>query len=73
MKGFYKVFVAIFILSISLTFFSCSQKSSASFNYNARRNNQSTIDPVSRKTTPVRKKFIIKNKRRHILGQKKPI
>lgn len=72
MKRFYKVFLTIFILSISVTFFSCS-KSSAGHKYNARRGNQSTISPVSSKSTPVRKKYVIKNKRRNILGQKKPI
>lgn len=71
MKLSLKVFIPIIVLVLAFAATSCS-KSTASHNYNARRS-QSTINPVSTKKTPVRKKYIIKNKRRNILGQKKPI
>jgi uncharacterized lipoprotein YehR (DUF1307 family) len=71
MKLSKKFFIPIIVLVIAFAMLSCS-KNTVSHNYNARRNT-SSIDPVSTKTTPVRKKYIIKNKRRKILGQKKPI
>ncbi|NOY51202.1 MAG: hypothetical protein GXO88_11670 [Chlorobi bacterium] len=71
MKLSKKFFIPIVVLLIAFAMSSCS-KGLSTHNYNARRN-QSSVDPVSTKTTPVRKKYIIKNKRRNILGQKKPI
>ncbi len=73
MKGLYKILMIVFIFSISITFFSCSQKSTASYNYNVGKKSQTTIDPVSTKSQPVRKKFVIHNKKRNILGHKKPL
>ena len=60
------------ILITAVLISSCS-KSTFSHNYQARsRASASHIDPVTKKTTPVRKNYIIPGKRKRILGQEKP-
>ena len=71
MKGLNKVFLFVVVLIFSIALYSCSG-SSNTHKYNAKRG-QTTIDPVSSKGSPVGKKFILKSKRKPILGQKKPI
>jgi hypothetical protein len=72
MKTFLKIVAAVLIISSTVTFTSCS-KSTYGHNYHAKsRGSSSTIDPLSRKSQPVRKKYIINNKRRRILGNETP-
>jgi len=72
MKTFLKIVAAVLIVSSTVTFTSCS-KSSYSHQFHAKSRGSSTsIDPLSRKSQPVRKKYIINNKRRRILGNETP-
>jgi len=72
MKTFLKIVAAVLIISSTVTFTSCS-KSTYGHKYHAKsRGSSSTIDPLSRKSQPVRKKYIINNKRRRILGNETP-
>lgn len=71
MKVLSKILLAVFFVSLVLTFSSCS-KNTYSHNYNKKRNSgSSTIDPVSQKSEPIRKNYIVPGKRKRILGQQK--
>ncbi|MCF6170413.1 MAG: hypothetical protein L3J66_05470 [Bacteroidales bacterium] len=72
MKTFLKVVVAILIVSSAGIFTSCS-KSTYTHKYSTKsRGSASTINPAARKSEPVRKNYVINNKRRKILGNEKP-
>ena len=63
-------FVIVILFTVSLS--NCS-KNNFSHNYQAKsRGSSPTIDPTSRKTTPVRKKYVVKGGKKRILGQEKP-
>ena len=72
MKMFLKIFAAVLIVSSTVTFTSCSKSTYGNKSYGKSRGSSSTINPVSRKSQPVRKKYIINNHRRRILGNEKP-
>lgn len=71
MKSIQKILVAILIILVSVTFVDCSNKSSG-YNYRAHRNSSPTIKPVETKHEPVRKNFIVPQKKKKILGQQTP-
>lgn len=71
MKSIVKILLAVFVLGLAVSFTSCS-KNNFSHNYNKRRHsNAPTIDPVAQKSKPLRKTFVVPEKRKPILGQKK--
>jgi len=71
MKVLSKIILAVFLISLAMTFSSCSKKS-YSHNYNKKRgSSSSTIDPVSQKSDPIRKNYIVPDKRKKVLGQEK--
>ena len=71
MKIFLKIILAVFIVAFAFSFTSCS-KNNYSHNYNKKRNSGSpTIDPVTQKSAPLRKNYIVPSKRKSILGQQK--
>ncbi|PLX03389.1 MAG: hypothetical protein C0595_07360 [Marinilabiliales bacterium] len=71
MKLSRKFFISIIVLVFAISISACSNGLSK-HKYRAKRN-QSTINPVSTKDTPVRKKYIIKQKNKKILGQQDPL
>jgi len=72
MKTLFKIIVAVLIISSSVTFTSCSKSTYGSKSYAKSRGSSASIDPISRKTEPVRKKYVINNKRKNILGNETP-
>jgi len=68
MKILYKILIAVLIVSFTATFSSCSKNSYA---HKSKRRNSSTIDPVTQKQEPVRKHYIVPNKKKKILGSEK--
>lgn len=67
-----KLVFLVVVIVLSITLSNCS-KSNFSHNYRAKSmGSSSSIDPVSKKTTPVRKNYIIAGKKRKVLGQEKP-
>ncbi|MBC8319500.1 MAG: hypothetical protein H8E34_02125 [Bacteroidetes bacterium] len=72
MKALIKVLILILTISFSLTYSSCSRKSHG-FNYKSDpKSGATSYDPVVTKHKPIRKKFILNNKRKTILGHSKP-
>lgn len=72
MKVFLKIAVAVLIIAFAAPFSSCSKKNYGSKSYAKRNTSSPTIDPVSRKSEPVRKTYVVPAKRKKILGQNKP-
>jgi PBP1b-binding outer membrane lipoprotein LpoB len=71
MKSFPKILLAAVILAFVFILSSCS-KNNFSHNYNKKRHqSSSSIDPVAHKSKPLRKTFIIPDKKKPILGQQK--
>ena len=69
MKVFIKLLSIVFLVSISFTAISCA-KDNYKHNYKQKRQGSSTSAyAVETKKTPVRKNFIIPNKKKKILGQ----
>ena len=63
-------FAVVIVLTITLT--NCS-KNNFSHKYQAKsRGSAASIDPVTKKSAPVRKNYIVPGKRKRILGQEKP-
>ena len=73
MKALVKIHHLILTISFSLTNTSCSKKNHG-FNYKSDpKRGASSYDPAATKHNPVRKKYIVNNKRKTILGHEKPI
>ena len=71
MKAIVKILLAVFIVGSVASLSSCS-KNNYSHNYKKRRHSSSpTIDPVAQKSKPLRKTFVVPDKKKPILGQKK--
>jgi len=71
MKTFVKIIFLVLTISFSLGNTSCSKKSSG-FNYSSEpKRGASSYDPVATKHQPIRKKYIVNNKRKTILGHEK--
>ena len=68
MKVLYKVLIAVLIVSFTASFSACSKKSYAG---KSKKGTAAGIDPVSKKSEPVRKNYIIPNKQKKILGTQK--
>lgn len=67
-----KILFFIVVLTVTVAISSCA-KNNYSHNYRAKSMGTApTIDPLSKKTTPVRKKYVISSKQKKILGQEKP-
>jgi len=67
-----KGFVLAIVLITAVSFTGCSKKT-YSHNFHAKsRATASSIDPVTPKDEPVRKKYIVPRKDKKILGQEKP-
>jgi hypothetical protein len=73
MKGFFRVFLALCVFSISVVILSSCSKKGMTHKFNAKRTQQSNYTAVSSKSEPIGKKFILKGKHKRILGQKKPL
>lgn len=72
MKFFIRLFTIALFVSFSVTAMSCS-KDNYRHNYKSKRQGASTSTLAAEtKKTPVRKNFIIPNKKKKILGQQKP-
>ena len=73
MKALVKIVILILTISFSLANTSCSKKNHG-FNYKSDpKRGASSYDPAATKHNPVRKKYIVNNKRKTILGHEKPI
>ncbi|MEJ2594939.1 MAG: hypothetical protein P8100_07395 [bacterium] len=68
MKVLYKILAAFLIVAFTVSFSSCSKKGYA---HKSKRHSSSTIDPVTQKNEPVRKKYIVPDKKKKILGTEK--
>lgn len=69
---FKKAIFIIVVVFLSASFSSCS-KNNFSHNYKAKsKGTSASIDPISRKSEPVRSKYIVPSKKKRILGQDKP-
>ena len=72
MKIFIKLFTIIVFVSFSITAMSCA-KDNYKHNYKSKRTAQSTSNlSVQSKKQPVRKNFIIPDKKKKSLGQETP-
>lgn len=71
-----KVFLRTITLTLAVVFMvsvsSCSKKNYSSKSYAKRGSSSSTIDPVTKKSEPVRKTYIVPQKKKKVLGQEKP-
>lgn len=73
MKTLVKIIILVLSISFSLSNSSCSKKSHG-FNYSSDpKRGASSYDPVATKHNPIRKKYIVNNKRKTILGHEKPL
>ncbi len=72
MKPLIKLLIIFLTISFSISSTSCSKKNHGYKYSNGPKYGASSYDPVARKDHPVRKKYIINNKRRNILGHEKP-
>ena len=73
MKALVKIIILVLTISFSLSNTSCSKKNHG-YKYSAEpKHGASSYDPAATKHKPVRKKFIINNKRKTILGHEKPL
>jgi hypothetical protein len=72
MKVLLRIATFVIIVSLALPFASCSKKGYGGKSYAKRNTSSPTIDPVSRKSEPVRKTYLIPAKKKRILGQNKP-
>jgi hypothetical protein len=72
MKGIIKVVIFVLIVFASGSFSSCSRKSTGFAHSPSKAAKGSSYDPVASKNYPIRKKFIINQRRAEILGHKKP-
>lgn len=68
MKVLYKILAAFLIVAFTASFSSCSKKGYA---HKSKRHSSATIDPVTQKNEPVRKKYIVPDKKKKILGTEK--
>lgn len=73
MKGFFKVFLVVFIFMFSVALFSSCSNKSVTHKHKVKHGQQVRVSPTTSKSAPISKKFFIKSKKRSILGQKKPI
>jgi hypothetical protein len=64
--------LVLLILLVSTVLTACNRGSSYVLSGRATNNKQSHINPISTKSQPVPKKFIIKNGKKTYLGQIKP-
>jgi len=72
MKGLVRIVLFLLIVVLSSSLSSCSKKSSG-FKYPAHRPSGATsYDPGATKHQPIRKKYVIHQRRGNILGHKKP-
>jgi flagellar biosynthesis protein FliP len=72
MKFFIRLFTIALFISFSITAMSCA-KDNYKHNYKSKRQGTSTSTlAVETKKQPVRKNFIIPDKKKKILGQKPP-
>jgi hypothetical protein len=62
----------LFLAVISMLSMSCNRGSSYVLSGYAGKNKQTQFDPVSQKSQPVPKKYVIKNGSKNYLGQVKP-
>lgn len=69
MKAFVKILIIVLAVSFSLANTSCAKKSHA---FRSNSGTTSSYDPVATKHQPVRKKYIVNNKRKTILGHETP-
>ena len=67
MKVIAKIIVVVMVIAFMAPLSSCSKKT-----YSSKRTSSSTIDPVTRKSEPVRKTYVVPAKKKKILGQNKP-
>jgi len=73
MKGLIRTIIVIATVTLSVSFVSCSKKSSG-FKYPAHRPAGATsYDPGATKHQPIRKKYVINQRRDNILGHKRPL
>ncbi|MFA5418215.1 MAG: hypothetical protein WC341_07115 [Bacteroidales bacterium] len=72
MKGIIKIVIFVLIVVTSGSFSSCSRKSTGFTHSSSNAGKGSSYDPVAPKNYPVRKKFVINQRRAVILGHKKP-
>jgi hypothetical protein len=72
MKALIRLFTIVLFISFSFTAMSCA-KDNYKHNYKSKRQGSSTSTlSVEQKKTPVRKNYIIPNKKKRILGQQTP-
>jgi len=67
-----KTFLFILVFAIAFAFASCSKKTFTHTQKAKSRASSSAIDPVTPKSEPVRKNYIVPNKRKKVLGQEIP-
>jgi hypothetical protein len=72
MKVSSKIALVVLVIAFAVPFSSCSKKTFGGKNYASRNTASPTIDPVTKKSEPVRKNYVIPGKRKKILGQNKP-
>lgn len=67
-----KLVFLVVVIVFTITLSNCS-KNNFSHNYQAKsKGSAASIDPVTKKGTPVRKNYIISGKKKKILGQQNP-
>jgi hypothetical protein len=72
MKTLVKITLLFLTITFSLSNTSCSKKSH-SFKYSSDpKHGATSYDPVATKHQPIRKQYIVNNKRKTILGHEKP-
>jgi len=72
MKALVKIALLLLTISFSLSSTSCSKKNHG-FKYSSDpKHGATSYDPVATKHQPIRKKYIVNNKRKAILGHEKP-
>lgn len=72
MKALIRLFTIALFISFSITAMSCA-KDNYKHNYKSKRQGSSSSTLAAEpKKTPVRKNFLIPNKKKKILGQQKP-
>jgi uncharacterized lipoprotein YehR (DUF1307 family) len=73
MKALVKITLILLTISFSLSSSSCSKKNHG-FKYSSDvKRSGTSYDPVATKHQPIRKKYIVNNKRKTILGHEKPL
>jgi len=73
MKAIVKITLILLTISLSFASTSCSKKNHG-FKYSSDpKHGASSYDPAARKHQPIRKKYIVNNKRKAILGHQTPL